>query len=57
MSQDYLSNGSSDAALFKAQILMGSVLTREKDSIQEDGSSLFPNYNHPTLTIGGSKDG
>ena len=40
----------------KAQILMGSVLTRDNRSIQSDGTSKY-NYNVPTLTIGGTKDG
>lgn len=35
---------------------MGSVLTRDHRSIEADGTSKF-NYNVPTLTIGGTKDG
>jgi hypothetical protein len=35
---------------------MGSVLTRDNRSIQSDGTSKY-NYNVPTLTIGGTKDG
>lgn len=57
MTQDYISNGTKDAAIFKAQILMGSTLSRDKHSIQSDGTSLFAKYPYPTLTIGGSKDG
>lgn len=41
---------------FKAQILMGSVLTRDNRSINKDGTSQY-NYKVPTLTIGGTKDG
>jgi len=41
---------------FKAQILMGSVLTRDTRSINKDGTSQY-NYKVPTLTIGGTKDG
>ena len=40
----------------KAQILMGSTLTREHRSIQADGTTFF-DYPVPTLTIGGTKDG
>jgi len=40
----------------KAQILMGSTLTREHRSIQPDGTTFF-DYPVPTLTIGGTKDG
>jgi hypothetical protein len=57
MSQDYISNGSKDAAIFKAQILMGSTLKRDKHSINADGTTSFSKYNYPTLTIGGTKDG
>lgn len=35
---------------------MGSVLTRDKRSINDDGTSIY-NYKVPTLTIGGTKDG
>jgi len=52
MAQQY-SNGNNG---IKAQILMGSVLTRDHRSIQPDGTSKF-NYKVPTLTIGGTKDG
>ena len=44
------------ADTIKAQVLMGSVLTRDKRSISADGSTFF-NYEVPTLAIGGSKDG
>ena len=57
MTQDYISNGTSDAAIFKAQILMGAVLNGDKHSIQKDGTTLFTKYSYPTLTIGGTKDG
>lgn len=55
--QDYISNGTKDAAIFKAQVLMGSVLNRDKIEIQSDGTSKLNAYNYPTLTIGGTKDG
>jgi len=35
---------------------MGSVLTRDKRSIQADGTTHY-DYPVPTLTIGGTKDG
>jgi len=35
---------------------MGSVLLRDKHSITDDGYSLF-DYQVPTLTLGGTKDG
>jgi hypothetical protein len=35
---------------------MGSVLTRDKRSIQDDGTTHY-DYDVPTLTIGGTKDG
>jgi hypothetical protein len=53
MAQKY-TNGKNSGV--KAQILMGSVLTRDNRSIQSDGTSKY-NYNVPTLTIGGTKDG
>jgi hypothetical protein len=53
MAQQY-SNKHSDT--FKAQILMGSTLTRDNLSISDDGSSHY-DYKVPTLTIGGTKDG
>ena len=53
MSQNFLQ---SNAAAFKGQILMGSVLRRDNRSIQEDGSTWF-DFNTPTLTIGGTRDG
>ena len=56
MSQDYIGGSNAEAKIFKAQILMGSALNRDKHSIQQDGSTLF-NYHAPTLTIGGTKDG
>ena len=59
MTQDFLTSGSTspDASLFKGQILMSSVLLRGSRSVQEsDGTTLF-DYNTPTLTMGGTKDG
>ena len=48
---------SPDANLFKGQILMASSLLRDSRSVQEsDGTTLF-DYNTPTLTMGGTKDG
>jgi pimeloyl-ACP methyl ester carboxylesterase len=40
----------------KAQVLMGSVLTREKREILDDGNTQF-NYGVPTMSVAGSKDG
>ena len=42
--------------MIKGQMLMGSVLLRDKHSITDDGHSLF-DYQVPTLTLGGTKDG
>ena len=54
MTQDYLKNGDTQ---FKGQILMSSVLLRDRRSVQStDGTSLY-DYTTPTLTIGGTKDG
>lgn len=48
---------SPDASLFKGQILMSSVLLRDSRSVQEsDGTTLY-DFNTPTLTMGGTKDG
>lgn len=35
---------------------MGSTLTRDKRSISDDGTTHW-NYDTPTMTIGGTKDG
>lgn len=40
----------------KAQILMGSTITRHAREIMNDGTSMY-NYGVPTMTIGGTKDG
>ena len=53
MSQKY-ANKHSDT--IKGQILMGSVLLRDNHSINDDGSTHF-DYDVPTLTLGGTKDG
>ena len=53
MGQKY-AKGKSDT--IKGQILLGSVLLRDYRSIQDDGKSHF-DYDVPTLTIGGTKDG
>ena len=54
MTQDYLKNGDTQ---FKGQILMSSVLLRDRRSIQStDGTTLY-DYTTPTLTIGGTRDG
>lgn len=45
-----------NADTIKAQVLMGSVLTRDQRSINDDGTTQY-DYNVPTLTIGGTKDG
>ena len=42
--------------VIKGQVLMGSVLTRGKRDIKADGTTHY-NYDVPTLTIGGTKDG
>lgn len=53
MAQNY---AGSNADTIKGQVLMGSVLTRDKRKIQDDGTTIY-NYAVPTLTIGGTKDG
>ena len=53
MAQGY---SESNSDLVRAQVLMGSVLTREKRSINADGTSKF-DYSVPTMTVGGTKDG
>jgi predicted alpha/beta-hydrolase family hydrolase len=53
MSQGYTADHSSTV---KAQVLMGSVLTRDKRSITKNGSTKI-DYKVPTLTVGGTKDG
>lgn len=53
MTQDYATK---HADTIKGQFLMGSVLLRDTHEFNEDGSSHF-NYNVPTLTVGGTKDG
>jgi len=46
----------SNTETIKAQVLMGSVLTREKHTINEDGTTQM-NYGVPTMAVTGSKDG
>jgi len=53
MSQKYATK---NADTIKGQILMGSVLLRDYHSINEDGTTHF-DFNVPTLTLGGTKDG
>lgn len=53
MSQKY-AKGKSNT--IKGQVLMGSTLTRDTRKIQADGSSHY-NFDVPTLTLGGTKDG
>ena len=53
MAQNY-AKGKSDT--IKGQILMGSVLLRTNRKINDDGTSHF-DYDVPTLTLGGTKDG
>ena len=53
MAQKY-AKGKSDS--IKGQILMGSTLLRDYRSIQDDGKSSY-DYDVPTLTLGGTKDG
>lgn len=45
-----------NADQIKAQVLMGSTLTRETRGLESDGTSIY-NYGVPTMTIGGTKDG
>lgn len=44
------------ADLIKAQVLMGAAITRDHREINSDGTTKY-NYNVPTLTLGGTKDG
>ena len=53
MAQNY-ANKNTD--VIKGQILMGSVILRGNHSINEDGTTHF-DYDVPTLTLGGTKDG
>jgi hypothetical protein len=53
MAQGYTKD---NADTVKAQVLMGSVLTRDKRSIDADGNTII-DYPVPTLTVGGTKDG
>lgn len=53
MAQNYAKDHADE---IKGQILMGSVITRDKHSLNEDGSTHF-DYEVPTLSIGGTKDG
>ena len=53
MAQNY-ANKNTDT--IKGQILMGSVLLRDNRSINDDGTTHF-DYQIPTLTLGGTKDG
>ena len=52
MSQKYV-KGRTD---IKGLVLMGSVLLRDNHSIDDQGQTTF-DYDIPTLTIGGTKDG
>ena len=53
MAQNY-ANKNTDT--IKGQFLMGSVLLRDNHSINDDGTTHFE-YDVPTLTLGGTKDG
>ena len=53
MAQNY-ANKNTDT--IKGQILMGSVLLRDNHKINDDGTTHF-DYEVPTLTLGGTKDG
>lgn len=53
MAQNY-ANKNTDT--IKGQILMGSVLLRSNHKINDDGTTHF-DYEVPTLTLGGTKDG
>ena len=54
MTQDWLK---SNTDTFKGQILMSSVLLRDRRHIDETEGTTVYDYTVPTLTIGGSKDG
>ena len=56
MTQDWLHKDSKKDT-FKGQILMSSVLLRDRRSIDKDEGTTVYDYTMPTLTIGGSKDG
>ena len=53
MAQKYAAK---NAATIKGQILMGSVLLRDYHEINDDGTTKW-NYDVPTLTLSGTKDG
>lgn len=53
MAQNYAAKNTDT---IKGQILMGSVLLRSWHSINEDGTTKW-DYDVPTLTLGGTKDG
>jgi alpha-beta hydrolase superfamily lysophospholipase len=53
MSQGYTKD---HADTIKAQVLMGSVLTRDQRTINSDGTTKIE-YNVPTMSVGGTKDG
>ena len=53
MAQNY-AKGKADS--IKGQVIMGSVLLRSNHSINDDGKTHF-DYDVPTLTLGGTKDG
>jgi len=53
MAQNY-ANKNTDT--IKGQVLMGSVLLRDNRKINDDGTTHF-DYEVPTLTLGGTKDG
>jgi hypothetical protein len=53
MAQGYTKD---NADKIKAQVLMGSVLTRDQRSIDKDGTTVF-DYGVPTMALTGSKDG
>ena len=53
MSQNYAKGKSST---IKGQVIMGSVLLRDNHKINDDGTTNF-DYDVPTLTLGGTKDG
>lgn len=56
MTQQWLAGKDKNAALMKGQILMSSVLTRDRKEIMNDGHTNIK-FNTPTMTIGGTKDG
>ena len=56
MTQNYIVSDHEKAKMMHGAVLMGSVLTRSKRSLQSDGLSNF-DVDIPVLSIGGTRDG